>query len=166
MPRFAATHSVGAPLERVLAFYRSADALRRLTPPPVAVHVISSEPLGEGSVAEFDIGLPLIPRSLAAVRWRARHSDFSTDAGKDGRLARHAFADRMELGPLKSWRHMHEFTHTESGGTRIADVVDFEHYTGPRSWPARMAFNRGSLACLFAWRALVSRAILAADTAE
>ncbi|KAG8460503.1 hypothetical protein KFE25_013153 [Diacronema lutheri] len=158
--RFCATHVVRAPVERVLAFYRAPDVLRRLTPPSVAVHVVSAEPLGENSVLEFDLGLPLVPRKVVAVRWRARHSGFESAHDAHGALVRHAFTDVMEAGPLAAWRHRHEFSRAELGGTRVRDVIDYAHHAGPRSWPARLAFNNASLSLLFAWRALVSRVLL------
>lgn len=158
--RFSAAFTVRAPLERVLKLYQSPEALRQLTPPLVAVHVIAADPLGEGSGLEFDLALPLVPRSVAAIRWRARHSDFESEFGADKRLIRHAFADSMEVGPLAAWRHVHTFSRTEGDDTHVADTIDYEHHDGVQSWPARAAFNNNALSCLFAWRALATRFLL------
>jgi len=136
MRRFATAHTLSAPLEKVLAFYSSPVALQRLTPPPVAVRAVRCEPLGERSLAEFDL---CVPFTSIGVRWLARHSGFTSEKGMDGTLVKYAFVDKMELGPLASWRHLHEFSRTKCGGTRVADSIDYSHLPGVRGFPTRVS---------------------------
>ena len=53
MPVFDFSFTVDAPLSAVRDFHRDTSALKRLTPPPTFVRLISIEPLAEGSVSKF-----------------------------------------------------------------------------------------------------------------
>jgi ligand-binding SRPBCC domain-containing protein len=154
--RFVRTHTLEAPLEKVRAFYQSSDVLARLTPPLVVVDTLRCEPLGPGSIAEFELRLPFAPRATA-LRWRARHGDFATELDEHGSIAKWRFADVMEHGPLASWHHVHEFSRLDAATTRVCDQVSFQHADGARGWATRAAFNPASLSALFAWRAAATR---------
>jgi ligand-binding SRPBCC domain-containing protein len=171
MRKYAFVHTLEAPLERVLRFYARPDVLQLLTPPLVHVSVVRSDPLAEGSIAEFALR-PLLAPSALALRWRARHVDFASRRVGDA-LVEHRFTDVMDLGPLAAWRHTHEFSRIDEsdkswerfgetkGGTRVRDVIELQHAPGSQGWLTRAAFNPVSLALLFTWRAYATRRQLA-----
>jgi ligand-binding SRPBCC domain-containing protein len=52
------------------------------------------------------------------------------------------FADEMQRGPFRKWRHLH-FFEPENGGTRMIDRVDYFPIAWPISWIVdRLFLNR------------------------
>ncbi len=142
MPQFHSSFHVAAPLERVSAFHFSADAFLRLTPPGMILRLHRSEPLAEGSITEFTLWSGPVP-----MRWKAHHSEISTSG----------FTDEQLAGPLRSWRHRHQFLARPDGTCDVLDTIDYEHPQGWRGVFSRLRFNPATLRLLFLFRARATR---------
>jgi ligand-binding SRPBCC domain-containing protein len=142
MPQFSHAFDVKAAREAVLALHHDPRALHRLTPPPLFVQLHCFEPLAEGSLAEFTLWFGPIP-----VGWRAVHAHVS-DQG---------FTDTQETGPLRRWRHRHQFQALDAAHTRILDEVTFEYEDGLKGLFTRLVFNRPGLLLLFTFRKWATR---------
>ena len=112
MPVFDYSFTVPAPLQAVRDFHRDTSALKRLTPPPTIVQLISIEPLAEGSVSRFVVWVGPLP-----LRWTAVHRDV-TERG---------FTDVLAAGPAAAWAHTHRFTPLSTNLTRIDEHIEFQH---------------------------------------
>lgn len=131
---------VNAPLAEVAAFHKDSRALRDLTPPPLRVRFNKVEPLAEGSVADFSMGVwPVF------VRWVAVHSQVTEQNG---------FVDTQQQGPFGSWRHQHTFRAVDEHTTEVIDEIEAE-YGGALS-----RFMWLNLPVLFAYRARQTKAAL------
>ena len=137
MPVFHSSYRVTTPHQRVAEFHRGADALRRLTPPPVIVQIHRVEPLAEGSLAEFTMWFGPLP-----LRWLARHERVEVERG---------FVDRQVSGPLAEWVHSHGYE-PEAGGTRLTDTIEYSYRSGPLGWLTRVLFNPLMLRMMFFFR--------------
>mmetsp|Transcript_21915 Transcript_21915/g.68180 ORF Transcript_21915/g.68180 Transcript_21915/m.68180 type:complete len:173 (-) Transcript_21915:196-714(-) len=163
---FERAHVIRAPIERVLALYRSQDVLAKLTPPALRVHVVRGDTLGPDSVLEFTLSPPFCSSTLSLIRWRAVHSGFATRRDEYGNTLIHEFRDTMEVGPLASWTHVHSFhsrtlSHGAGGkATRVVDTIHLSHREGPMGLATRLVFSHSSLHMLFAYRALMSAWLL------
>jgi ligand-binding SRPBCC domain-containing protein len=116
--------------------------LKQLTPPPLFVQVHEFEPLAEGSRAEFTIWFGPFP-----VRWQAIHSQ--VDNG--------GFTDTMNVGPLKTWQHRHQFVVVNDRRTEVRESIEYEYETGVKGLVNRLMYSRASLALLFAARKFITR---------
>lgn len=143
---FDFSFSVKASLSNVAEFHRDTSALRRLTPPPVFVHIHSVEPLAEGSKANFTLWFGLLP-----VRWVAKHSDIDPLNG---------FTDTQISGPMKGWVHKHTFSEVSSSLTRITEHIEYEHHPGARGILSRLLFTQFGLYMTFCYRCFMTRRIL------
>jgi ligand-binding SRPBCC domain-containing protein len=142
MPQFHSRFRVAAPVARVSAFHFSPEAFLRLTPPGMLLQVHLSEPLGEGSMTEFTLWSGPLP-----MRWKALHSELSATG----------FTDEQIAGPLRSWRHRHQFIPHPEGGSEVLDSIDYEHPPGWRGLLSRLRFNAATLQLLFFFRARATR---------
>lgn len=145
MPVFDYSFTVDAPLEAVRDFHHDTSALKRLTPPPTFVKLISIEPLAEGSVSRFVLWVGPLP-----LRWTAVHRGVSD----------HGFTDVQESGPAASWAHTHTFTPLPDGRTRIDEHIEFAHRRGPWGIVTRLLFSKPNLWLMFTYRCLVTRFFL------
>jgi len=142
MPVFDFSFTVDAPLSAVRDFHRDTSALKRLTPPPTFVRLISIEPLAEGSVSKFVLWVGPLP-----LRWTAVHRDVS-DRG---------FTDVQAAGPAAAWAHTHTFTPLSDGRTRIDEHIEFEHKSGAWGIVTRLLFSKPNLWLMFSYRRFVTR---------
>lgn len=129
---------IAAPLERVWSFHQSADALHRLTMPPMRIQIVRDDrrSLTEG---ELEFLLRLGPLS---VRWVAAHAPGPEPM---------SFMDRQVVGPLAFWEHEHIMRPHEDG-TELLDRVSLVYHPGPRYFWTRLVFSRPALHTLFAYR--------------
>ena len=142
MPVFDFSFAVDAPLEAVRDFHRDTSALKRLTPPPTFVRLISIEPLAEGSVSKFVLWVGPLP-----LRWTAVHRDVS-DRG---------FTDVQAAGPAAAWAHTHTFTPLTDGRTRIDEHIEYAHKKGLWGIVTRLLFSKPNLWLMFSYRRFVTR---------
>src|SRR6188768_4283765 len=98
MPKREFQHSSVIPttLATIVRFHKRADALRKLTPPPLIVQVLKDQrtSLTAGTL-DFRLWFGPLP-----VHWLARH--------EPGPIAT-SFIDRMMTGPMAEWEHQHIF---------------------------------------------------------
>ncbi|MDA0256490.1 MAG: SRPBCC family protein [Chloroflexi bacterium] len=157
-PSFSARFVVDAPLDAVAAFHEGPSALARLQPPLGATRFLRVDPLGEGSITEFEMG----PGPFA-IRWRARHEDVEPGRG---------FTDVQERGPMRRWVHRHEYRALGSPTaprprTMVGDSIWFAHPGGLRGLLTRVLFSQPALSALFRYRAFATRrAIERRDSTE
>ena len=142
MPVFDYSFTVPASLQAVRDFHRDTSALKRLTPPPTIVQLISIEPLAEGSVSRFVLWVGPLP-----LRWTAVHRDV-TERG---------FTDVLAAGPAAAWAHTHRFTPLSSNLTRIDEHIEFQHKPGLWGLVTRLLFSWPNLYFMFTYRKLATR---------
>jgi len=142
MPVFDYSFTVPASLQAVRDFHRDTSALKRLTPPPTIVQLISIEPLAEGSVSRFVLWVGPLP-----LRWTAVHRD----------VTEHGFTDVLAAGPAAAWAHTHRFTPLSSNLTRIDEHIEFEHKSGLWGLVTRLLFSWPNLYFMFTYRKLATR---------
>ena len=142
MPVFDFSFTVDAPLSAVRDFHRDTSALKRLTPPPTFVRLISIEPLAEGSVSKFVLWVGPLP-----LRWTAVPRDVS-DRG---------FTDVQAAGPAAAWAHTHTFTPLSDGRTRIDEHIEYAHKKGLWGIVTRLLFSKPNLWIMFSYRRFVTR---------
>lgn len=124
-------------LEQVEAFHSDSAALRKLTPPPIFVHVRADRriSLTEGDL-EFTLWFGPLP-----LRWHARHEP----------LAGSGFAEWQVDGPMAYWRHEHAFEEV-ADGVVLSDRVTLAHKSGMRGLLTRLIFDGIPLRILFFYR--------------
>ncbi len=131
---------VKAPLADVAEFHKETSALKALMPPPLSVRFNEVQPLAEGSVADFTMGVGPV-----SVRWVAVHSEVTEMNG---------FVDTQKEGPFRSWRHRHTFQALDEGTTEVIDEIDAEYGS------AISRFMWLNLPVLFAFRAWATKKAL------
>jgi len=151
MPVFDFSFTVDAPIAAVRDFHRDTSALKRLTPPPTFVRLISIEPLAEGSVSKFVLWVGPLP-----LRWTAVHRDVSD----------HGFTDVQASGPAAAWAHTHTFTALSSTTTRIDEHIEYAHKRGPWGIVTWLLFSKPNLWLMFTYRKMVTRWFLRRSEAE
>jgi ligand-binding SRPBCC domain-containing protein len=134
--------SVKAPLGDVAEFHRDAQALRRLTMPPVFIQIHSAEPLAENSKTEFTLWLGPLP-----MQWLAVHSQVDQLYG---------FTDTQSRGPFMHWEHQHRFIKIDEYTTEITDEIQAQM---PRHlfWKLVCWLMWVNLPLMFAYRSWVIR---------
>ena len=142
MPVFDFSFKVEAPIKAVQEFHADTRALQRLNPPVVFVQLHRVDPIAEGSISEFTLWMGPLP-----IRWRAVHSA----VGPRG------FTDTQERGPLKFWRHTHQFIPVDECTTQIQEHIEYEFHSGWRGIFPRFLFGRMGLFALFTYRKLATR---------
>ena len=142
MKIFESKFIVNANLSQTSAFHASTNALRKLTPPPIWVQFHHLDPLSEGAVAEFTMWFVLLP-----FRWKAVHSDVKSTG----------FVDQQESGPLKLWKHTHQFKGLSDHQTMVIDRIEYEHFSGIKGVISKLFFNQLGLRFLFFYRKWITR---------
>lgn len=143
MSTFNTTFVVDAPVSIVSEFHKDSSVLKKLTPPPSFVQIISMDPLAEGSETWLKFWFGPFP-----VRWLAKHEQVDLNTG---------FTDIMVEGPLLSWKHTHRYTAISPCATRMDEHIVFQHRPGIRSLWTRLIYNSISLRFVFAYRAIITR---------
>ncbi len=132
---------VGAPLDRVFAFFADAGNLETLTPEFLRFRILSPRPIAmhTGTLIDYSIRLYGVP-----MRWRSRITVWEPGV---------RFVDEQVKGPYSLWVHEHTFeaVRDERGGeaTRVRDVV---RYAAPLDWLSHRWFVRPNLGRIFAYR--------------
>ncbi len=118
MPVIELTEVIRAPVEICFDLSRSID-----------LHLISTEHTNEKAIAGVTSGLIGLDES---VTWQARH--FGITQRLTTRITAfeppHFFADEMQRGIFKRFRHEHFFEEFNIG-TRMRDVFDYDSPFGP-----------------------------------
>jgi ligand-binding SRPBCC domain-containing protein len=135
--------AVPRPLDEVHAFFADPSCLAELSPPWLALRIVTPPPRVMRRGAVFDIavrvhGVPL--------RWRSLISAWEPP---------HRFVDEQTRGPFRAWIHEHRFDACAEG-TRIADRVRYAPLGGAL---ADRLFVRPDLERIFAYRAERMRAL-------
>ncbi len=143
MATFETSFLVRAPIQAVAEFHRDANALKRLTPPPLWVQFHRVDPLREQSVVEFTMWFGPFP-----VRWIALHSRVDLLRG---------FTDTQTRGPLKTWQHTHSFEPVDAQTTRVREHIELTYKPGLRHLWTKVFFSQLGLMFLFFYRARVTR---------
>tara|TARA_Y100000996_G_scaffold415587_1_gene411467 strand:+ start:676 stop:2439 length:1764 start_codon:yes stop_codon:yes gene_type:complete len=140
---FESRFIVKSDLEAVALFHASESALENLQPPLSGFKIITSEPLSDGSIVEFEVGI-----APFKIKWKAIHRDVDFSEG---------FTDVMSEGPMKYWVHRHEFRALSSNETEVHDQIWYAHHQGFRGIVSRLMFNRLTLKFLFSYRGTATR---------
>lgn len=140
---------VPRPLDETFAFFAEARNLERITPPWLRFEVLTPAPITmrAGTVIDYRLRLHGIP-----LRWTALIEDW---------LPGRAFADRQIHGPYRLWHHRHEFE-PHADGTLVRDHVRYALPLGPAGELAHSLFVRRDVRQIFASRAVLVNAALAA----
>lgn len=113
--------------DAVFAWHERPGAFTRLSSPGQVRSVgRPSVGLAVGARQEFRIGVPGTAGKVGPT-WVAEHTAYDPPR---------CFEDVMVSGPLRSWRHRHEFADAPDGGTTITDRVDYEL---PLGLPTRLS---------------------------
>jgi ligand-binding SRPBCC domain-containing protein len=124
--------------EAIRNFHDDPGALLQLTPPPLMIQLLRDARLSltEGEV-EFRLWLGPVP-----IRWLARHEPGPTPS---------SFVDRMIVGPMAVWEHLHSFQPVEQG-VELTDRITLAHHAGWKGWLTRLMFDGLPLRLLFIFR--------------
>jgi len=102
---------VSAPLDEVFDWHTRPGAIKRLTPPWIPITVVAeADSLRDGQA---------VLRLPGGLRWNAAQQPERYDPPR-------AFADELvgrPLGSVLRWTHLHEFTSSDGGRTRVTDTV-------------------------------------------
>lgn len=128
---------IQAPLERVIYFHHDKEALKKLSPPFMFIHIYRSEPLAEGSQVDFKMWLGPIP-----IRWVAVHKNVDSHTG---------FSDYQKEGPFKYWEHRHTFRAIDAQTSEVIDHVQVE-LSNNLFWGIVSRFMWINIPLLFAYR--------------
>ena len=80
-------------------------------------------------------------------RWKAVHSEVNPTG----------FIDQQASGPLKSWKHTHQFRRVYDHQTMEIDRIEYEHFSGIKGVISRLFFNQLGLRFLFFYRKWITR---------
>ncbi|MGJ3509921.1 TIGR01777 family oxidoreductase [Enemella sp. A6] len=119
MPTLVASTPLAHDRNAVFAWHERAGAFTRLTPPGFGRVESESPSLRPGATATMRINLPgpkLPIGRPVSTRWVARHVEYDPPR---------SFTDEMTSGPLRSWRHEHDFAEVD-GRTLLIDRVSYE----------------------------------------
>jgi ligand-binding SRPBCC domain-containing protein len=110
-PIFRHEQVVGAPPERVVAFFHDVGNLPRVSPPVPVLEILSSDTrIRAGAVFAVRLRLGPFHRTLSTRVVRVE---------PDG-----SFSDSLEGGPFTCWDHTHRFE-PAGNGTRIVDEIAY-----------------------------------------
>jgi ligand-binding SRPBCC domain-containing protein len=142
MPSFNYSFAVNASQSVVNDFHHNTSVLKTLTPPPIFIKIHNSEPLREGSIANFTLWFGPFP-----IRWQAVH----TNVDENG------FTDTQVRGPLKRWQHTHRFTALGEEVTLVNEHIEYEYRSGIWGLVGRLLFSPAALYLLFTARKLITK---------
>lgn len=140
---FETSTTIATTMEKMQEFHRDADALAKLTPPPIFVRLREDNRISntEGDL-KFTMWFGPVP-----LQWHAQHQSGPTET---------SFADFMVSGPMAYWRHEHIFEEVD-GGVRLTDRVTLAHPSGWQGLLTRLVFDGLPLRILFIYRHLRTR---------
>ena len=141
MPTFDYDFIVNAPQSAVADFHYS-SSVKTHTPFPIIAQIHHHEPLGEGSRSSFTLWFGPWP-----LHWKVVHSD----------VDHNGFTDVQIRGPLKSWRHTHNFIAVDENTTRVSEHIEYEYRSGLAGVFNRLMFSSPSLTMLFTARKMITR---------
>jgi ligand-binding SRPBCC domain-containing protein len=151
-------------VDHVFAFFSNPENLPRIMPAASGTRLLlinrmptppRESTLAAGIGSTIVTSFRLFPFLPIRARWVARITEFEWD---------HHFVDVQDKGPLRSWRHRHEFvgeTRNEIEGTIVSDAVDYEVGFGFLGETANKLFIRRQIRRTFAHRQNVMESILA-----
>jgi ligand-binding SRPBCC domain-containing protein len=142
MNTFQSKFKANASIEKIREFHKSSEALKKLTPPPIFVQIHHLEPLANGSLSKFTLWFGPI-----ALHWLAKHENV-TPTG---------FIDTQIEGPMKVWRHQHQFESIDAEHSLVIDSIEYQFPDGLRGWLLRLLFNPVGLKLMFFYRGLITR---------
>ena len=144
-------------LGRTFAFFERPENLPSITPPWLALTLLTPPPIAMKGGLTLDytvrvLGLP--------TRWRSLIAEYDPP---------HGFRDVQVIGPYRLWDHRHRFW-AERGGTAVEDAVVYELPLGPVGALLHRAIIRRQLRDIFDYRrrriaALLSGAAGASEAA-
>lgn len=117
MTTFRSQVTVPYPIDEVFAWHERPGALVRLCPPwNSSIAAPSSDGVEVGSEATLRLDVPGTMGAIG-IHWDAEHVEL--DPGR-------SFTDVMASGPLRRWRHQHDFEPANDGrSTTISDSIEF-----------------------------------------
>lgn len=102
---------VNSSLRDVVAFHKSSDSLKQITPPPIRIEIHQSpKDFHHGEIMDFSLCIGPVP-----IRWTAmieNPSDFG-------------FTDSQQKGPFSHWIHKHTFIEITPQTTKVVDEVQY-----------------------------------------
>jgi uncharacterized protein len=127
--RFEREDHVRAPLSKVFGFLCDPANLETLTPPNMALRVVTPRPvrMQRGAVIEYRLRVSGLP-----MRWKTLITKWEPEV---------EFEDAQIRGPYLLWRHRHLFI-PEAGGTKVQDTIDYALGLAPLSNLALAAVGR------------------------
>ncbi|MDJ0766909.1 MAG: SRPBCC family protein [Myxococcota bacterium] len=126
-------------LSTIFEFFENPHNLSKITPPWLNFRVDSA------SDEEVRIGTEIsykIKWFGLSLRWKSRITEYESNA---------RFADKMILGPYKSWYHVHQFR-SVPGGVEIVDTVKYRLPFGPVGRLAHFLIVSKQLKSIFDYR--------------
>jgi ligand-binding SRPBCC domain-containing protein len=130
---------VPRPLDEVFEFFARPENLVEITPPWLALRVVTPGPLTMRSGLVIDYTVRVLARP---ARWRSLIAEYGPP---------HGFRDVQVTGPYRRWDHRHRFRR-EADGTAIEDVVVYEPPLGPLGALLDVLIIRRQLAAIFEYR--------------
>lgn len=113
-----------------------------MQPPLNGTRFLRVDPLGEGSVTEFEMGF-----APFSIRLWAVHRDVTPGLG---------FTDVQKAGPMASWVHRHEYRAVSPEVTEVSDRIWFAHHEDVRGLISQLLFTPETLRLLFMYRAFAT----------
>jgi ligand-binding SRPBCC domain-containing protein len=153
MPVLEFEITLAAPLDVIWAYHNDVNNLPALSPGYAQVTIESADvPLKQGSRIVITAKAPLGRR----LRWVAQIIEHKPPrAVVFGEEAR--FVDVQKSGPLRAWRHEHDFEHISEKATRVLDHVSYRFGWGPIGWLADVLFFRRYLRSMLLYRHAILR---------
>jgi ligand-binding SRPBCC domain-containing protein len=139
--------SIPRPIAEVFQFFADAKNLEAITPPWLAFHILSPEPIlmASGTLIEYRLrwhGLP--------VHWVTQIREWAPPT---------RFSDVQLRGPYRLWEHTH-FFQANDGGTEMYDVVRYALPFGLLGRLAHASIVKADLNGIFDYRAHQVSALL------
>jgi ligand-binding SRPBCC domain-containing protein len=147
MSKLMVESTIFAPLEEVWAFFADSKNLSALSPSAMDVRIESADaPIAVGSQITLTFKIPLTRQSwiVRMVEWRRPHGVLF------GREAR--FVDEQLYGPMKYWKHEHDFEAIDNKTTRMIDRITYRLPFGPVGWIVDLLIVRWKIRGMFRYR--------------
>lgn len=144
--------TVNAAIEDVWEFFSNPGNLNLITPPSLDFEILSGDerPMHNGQIIYYRIRiLPLV-----YVKW-------VTEIKNVVELS--SFIDEQQVGPYKSWQHLHQFVPSDKG----IEIIDTVHYSIGYSFLGEIlhyAWIKRRLAYIFQYRKERIKALMSSKT--